>query len=198
MAARGSSHLLRFSRNEDLRKYLGGADRCLSDAPGNPTLGQRKSPWAERQELQKNREEKQLLRAPGPRPRTPAPRPRPFAPPRPPSPASGCLGRRPAPESSHGASSSPRLPERGPLPATPADSRGEWPPGHRAREGARTDAGERGHLWEQRSVGGEPGGGSWRLGLAAKVQSLGVGEGGQRTATWALRSRRGRGGGCLW
>lgn len=26
----------------------------------NPTLGQRKSPWAERQELQKNREEKQL------------------------------------------------------------------------------------------------------------------------------------------
>lgn len=48
----------------------------------NPTLGQRKSPWAERQELQKNREEKQL-----------PPRASPI----------------------HG------LPERSPLPTTPAD-----------------------------------------------------------------------------
>lgn len=64
--------------------------------------------------------------------------------------------------------------------------------------GGRTDRFWReGHLWEQRSVGGEPGGGSWRLGLAAKVQSVGVREGGHKTATWVLRSRRGRGGGCL-
>ena len=117
------------------------------------TLGQRERPLGERQELQRNREEKRLSsRCTSFASHSCAPactRPRPLCPPSPRIPASGCLGSRRVPKSSHGGSPTHELRERGPLPASPADPHGEWLPGHRPPGGGSDLLWRRWKLWER-------------------------------------------------